>query len=437
MTPADTFRDPVSFPAYMIKGGYLCVPRFYGADHFGPPQIDETQEGEAFDEAVRFEGALKPHQIEATGKILAACGCEAEDGADGGVGVVGAAERMPARPPSLAGAMGGMLCIGCGMGKTVCGIYVSMRLRRRTLVLVHKGFLMSQWAERIRQFTNASIGFIRQDCAETDRDVVIGMIQSISKRDYDLSTFGLLIIDEAHHVAAPLFKEAVFKVRAKRVLALSATPNRKDGLSRLLHHSMGPVLFSAERPAETVRIVSLYVPIGKRREMVGRDGRPIYSKMLNALCGDEERTLLVSERMKGLLGDGRRIIVLSDRISQLEQLLACLTGRQGVLAADCGYYIGRSTEAERAEAETKKIMLSSYSMAREGLDCPHLDTLVLLSPIGDVTQAVGRILRHHPDKQTPLVLDVMDEYSVFQHMSRKRKNYYSKQGYVIETESSS
>ena len=407
MTPSDSFRESTPFNAFVQTTSHLCVPRYYGLHEFGPAEKDGTDAGESISST--FRGTLKPHQVKATSSILEECGRE---------------DRHP---------NGGMLVIGCGMGKTVCGIYVAMSLGVRTLVLVHKGFLMDQWAERIRQFTDATVGYIRQDREDKGKDITIAMIQSICKRTYDLTGYGLLIVDEAHHVAAPLFKEAIFKVASRHVLSLSATPERRDGLTRLLYHSMGGILYAQERPPEVVHVRRLIATQEKRREIVGYDGRPNYARMLNQIASDTVRTRKVaSYLLSSVLKEGRRrLLVLSDRINHLESLHGLLLSSSPDLP--CGFYIGRSTEEEREEAEKKTVILSTYCMAREGLDFPFLDTLVLLSPIGDVTQAVGRILRHQEGKADPLVVDVTDDYSLFLYMSKKRLSYYTKQDYLLET----
>lgn len=423
MVPKDSFsREAEPFDAYHIRDGSIHVPRWYGTAHWGEAGTDHTTCGVRTQAA--FGGELKEIQRQATGALL-------------GDFLAHAAGDAPPRP-RLASPRGGMLVLGCGQGKTVCGIYVACRMRMRTLVLVHKTFLVSQWAERVRQFSNATVGIIQQNVVNVDADIVIGMVQSIAVRDYPASIFeqfGLVICDEAHHMSAPCFSRALTKIPSRYVIALSATPQRKDGLRRLLHYSMGPVIFQSERAREHVLVTILTYDTSTQRELVGRDNRPLFGRMLNRLAADDERTRVVAGHLARLLaGAPRHVIVLSDRILQLERLEAALR-REGV--TDVGFYIGRSSEEERTSAEKCRVILSSYPMAREGLDLPTLDTICLLSPVGDVEQAIGRILRAHPNKCTPLCIDVHDPYSLFDHMMSKRRRYYNKQGYVSEVHGTS
>jgi len=169
---------------------------------------------------------------------------------------------------------GGILSLYCGAGKTVCALHLAATLRRKTLVVVGKSFLCDQWEERARHFLPAvRIGRIRQDVIDVGgRDVVIAMLQSLVARgeEYPTQDFGTVIVDECHHICARAFSRALFSIGALRhtrtrtpsnsgagqgggcvsgaavagkaslssevcLLGLSATPQRKDGLTDCLH----------------------------------------------------------------------------------------------------------------------------------------------------------------------------------------------------------
>ena len=119
----------------------------------------------------------------------------------------------------------------------------------------------------------------------------------------------------------------------------------------------------------------VYDNTSRHREIVGRDQRPVYARMVNHVAADSHRTDGAALHLSRILErSARRCIVLSDRIAQLEALRTTLVVR-GVDAGDVAYYIGRSTSAEREKAETKRVILSTYSMAREGLDIAVRRTL--------------------------------------------------------------
>ncbi len=160
---------------------------------------------------------------------------------------------------------GGILKLGCGIGKTNIAIYLSHKLKLKTLVIVHKEFLMDQWIERYKGLTNAKIGIIRQDKVDIKgKDVVIGMLQSISMKDYDqeiFNEFGLVVYDEVHHVASKVFSQALMKTSAEYTLGLSATPERSDGLFKVIKWHIGDILYSMEKKIGMFNITIILITI--------------------------------------------------------------------------------------------------------------------------------------------------------------------------------
>ena len=397
----------IPFKAFFTNGEFLAVPRMYGFEHFGAPQHDKRTLGSEI--AIEFTGSLKDHQIRAVDDVLSrfdtifACGC---------------------------------LVLPCGYGKTVCGLNIIARTKRKTLVLVHKNFLVQQWHERAKMFLpGASLGKIQQNTLDTDADIVVGMIQSLSKREYPaeiLNTFGLILVDEAHHVAAPVFSKALRYLNGKYIVGLSATPERRDGMTPLLYWSLGSICHRIERTPEHTLVSCMIYEGGKRKEITYRDGRVSLPLMLNNLVKDPIRNNLIADRIVVLMNNNRRIIVLSDRITQLHELCA-LVQTKHISAQDIAYYIGTTPAKDRDEAAKRQLILTTYSMAKEGLDIPILDTLILATPKGDVVQASGRIQRQHPNKKTPLIIDVVDTFSVFEQLRWKRWKFYRKEEFKCQT----
>lgn len=377
MTPIDSSfsnQTPIQFNAYESANGFLHVPRFYGFEHWGSPQFDRTSIGVDM-VADSFSGKLNSIQQDACRTTI---------------------ERLngPLR--------GGMVVLPCGYGKTVCALYIASQMKRRTLVLVHKGFLVEQWKERANTFLpGCSVGKIQQNVVNAEADIVIGMVQSLSKREYDsniMSTFGTLIIDESHHMAAPILHKALRHIPARYIVGLSATPNRRDGLTCLLYWSMGSICYKIERQPEHTLVSCVLYQGGKRKEILYKDGRISMPLMLNSLIEDDTRNEIIAERMIACYNNNRYIIVLTDRIKQLQKLYVLLSN-QGIPAKDMGFYIGTTKALERAASSECRIILSTYSMAKEGLDIPRLDTLVMATPKGDIVQASGRVQRKHSEKK--------------------------------------
>ena len=412
MVPIDNgySGDTVSFNAYLIDDNRLHVPRFYGFAHWGKAVANELTDGEAMS-GVSFNGTLNAVQQDATAPTL---------------------EQLRRDPH------GALLVLPCGYGKTVCALYLAHQLGRRTLVLVHKAFLVSQWHERANHFLpGTTVGKIQQNTVEWEADIVVGMVHSIAKRDYPpevLASFGTIIIDEAHHMSAPFFSRALRKngLNAKHILGLSATPERKDGLTGLLYHSMGPISHRIERAPEHTLVSCLIYENAKRREIKYRDGRISMPLMLNAIASDSVRNACIADHIVRCMAVGRHVIVLTDRLIQLNDLRDLLLSRN-VSADRIGFYIGSSTGEERERASICECILSTYSMAKEGLDIPRLDTLVMATPKGDVIQASGRVQRKHAHKHVPLIIDVVDSFSIFEALRWKRWNFYRKEQFVCQT----
>ena len=381
MTPVDSFgygSEATPFEVFTKSSTHLSVPRFYGIDHFGRAALDWTQKGTPLaPDAIEFAGELTSEQR----RVVAAV----------------ASTFLPDEP-ALPYPRGGMLVLPCGFGKTVLAIHVAVRVvKRKCLVLVHKQGLLEQWCQRAAQFApGASVGVLRQDRIDTDADILVAMIQTVARRDYAplLQDRGLVIVDECHHLGAPVFGSAMAKLACAWTLGLSATPERKDGLTPLLHMMMGPILYRVERAKESAYVTSLiFDERATRHEIVSASGRPVYVAMVNKLAVDPKRNATIAAHIARVQRAGRNILVLSERIAQLKALEALLADQEGVSPDAIGFYVGASTAAERDASATRSILLSTYHMAREGLDLKHLTALCLASPTSDLTQAVGRVQR--------------------------------------------
>jgi superfamily II DNA or RNA helicase len=389
---------------------------------------------------LEFGGELRGPQTEATSKVMA----------------------------QLIRLGGAMLVLPCGFGKTVCSIWVLAQLKRRALVLVHTGALADQWVDRMRTFLpGVRVGRIQQNVVDVDEcDVVVGLVQSIAKRDYDravLATFGTVIVDEAHHIAAPWFTGALRKLPCRYVLGLSATPDRKDGLGVILPWVLGPIAFRATREAEAVDVQMVeYVDPPNQVELLDRRGKPRCSEMLTILSENANRNAKIVACIVEHAQKGRSLIVLSERREQLMELERRLLNEEGAVSVTTApprkrrrktdppasplrdpepgtkLVIARVMGGTRSELRDHgfahaTVLLSTYPYAAEGIDIPRLDTLVMASPGVNVEQTIGRILRRHPHKQSPLVIDVKDAFSVFESRSWKRFRYYRSLNYTIRS----
>jgi superfamily II DNA or RNA helicase len=331
----------------------------------------------------------------------------------------------------------GLLQLPCGFGKTILALYICHLLGKKTLVIVHKEFLMDQWRERIQEFLpSAKIGKIQGTIIDsTGKDIVLGMLQSLSTKEYApaiFKEFGFTIIDETHHMGAEVFSNALFQIVTPYMLGLSATMERKDGMTKIFKMFLGEVLYSAQREVSTnivVQMVKYQVHDAEFNETIlNFKGQANYSSMIKKICEYNSRTDFILTILHHILANEshRQVMILAHNKSVLTYLYDAIQHRK---MASVGYYIGGMNATDLKETESKQVVIATYAMAEEALDIKSLNTLIMASPKTDVTQAVGRILREKHGQ--PLIVDIVDSHDTFIRQWAKRKKYYVSQKYSI------
>ena len=409
---SDFNKEEDEFCLCMETKKNLYVPKYYGLQQFGKPTLVSIPEPQKIN--LSFQGQLLPQQKDPVREYLNA-----------------AIDPLK---------MGGILQLPPGAGKTVMALYIISQLGVQTLIIVHKDFLLNQWKERINQYLpHARIGIIKQKTIQTKNiDISIASLQSLSMKDYEkdvFNDFGLVVIDECHHIAAQIFSKALSKINFKYALGLSATVNRKDGLSKVFKWFIGDVIYKVQ----TKQNVECQVLLAKfedryddySKEHVMFNGKVNISKMINNIAICNSRTQYIVQTLINVLNKepSRNVIILSDRRNHLEFIQELLKDK-----FDTGLYIGGMKNEHLEISKTKQIILGTFNMVSEGFDLPKLDTLVLATPKSDIEQSVGRIQRKHTltqDDNVPLIIDIIDNFSIFANQFNKRKAFYCKKKYSI------
>jgi hypothetical protein len=391
---------PPPFKVFRPTKNGICVPRYYGISKLGEPNEDKRPEPTRT--RVKFHGTLRDatHQNAALAAAI-----------DAGHGV---------------------LSLPCGFGKTTVSLAIACKLGYRTMIIVHKEFLANQWEERIKQFCpGATIGRVQQNKKDVECDFVIAMLQSLSLKEYtfgDFDSIGTLIVDEAHHICAKVFSQSLFKMCPKHIFGLSATPNRKDGLTKVLHWFMGPTFFAVEREnQQDVEVFPIEFECQRFRDPppCTRFGKLSLSTMITELTENRERNSMLVGLISRIAKSTRQTLVLSDRRQHCMMLHQCFPKRSGL-------YMGGMKEADLAESSTKKIIFATFSQAHEGLDIPSLDTVILATPKSDIVQSIGRIMRETKGKKNnPNIYDIFDQWSVCHAMYNKRLRVYKQGGFKM------
>lgn len=398
-----------NFPAYRESSNKLYVPHYYGVEKFGSPKEYKISEGTNIN--LEFNGSLRENQ-----EIVVKTYIDHVNKCKYG---------------------GGLLELPCAYGKTVLSLNIISRLKKKTFIIVHKEFLMNQWIERIGQFLpNAKVGKIQGQIIDIDnKDIVIGMLQSISMKEYPASlfeSFGLTIIDEVHHISSEVFSNSLFKLVTKYMLGLSATMNRKDGTTKVFKMFLGDIVFKGKRDEERnviVRAIEYYVDDDDFNKVITDfRGNPAYSTMISKLCEYNRRSEFILRVLSDMLVENplQQVMILAHNKNVLKYLHDAIAHRN---IATVGYYIGGMKETALKETETKKIVIATYSMAAEALDIKTLTTLIMATPKTDIEQSVGRILREK--HSNPIVVDIIDSHDLFKNQWQKRRKFYCKENYKI------
>jgi hypothetical protein len=320
---------------------------------------------------------------------------------------------------------------------TVMALKIISLIGKKTLILVHKEFLMNQWIERAAQFIpGAKIGKIQGQIFDVEgKDVVIGMIQTMYSRDFPAGTFdafGLTIIDEVHRIGSEEFSKTLLKTVTPYMLGISATVERKDRLTKILYMFIGPKIYEEDRADEDPVVVRGIEYITRDEGFAETEydfrGNPKFSTMISKLCDYGPRSDFIVRIIADLIVENpkNQIMVLAHNRSLLKYIYEAIEYK-GIATA--GYYLGGMKEADLKETETKQIVIATYAMAAEALDIKTLSTLVMATPKTDIEQSVGRILRER--HSNPIVVDIVDMHDLFKNQWRTRKTFYRKCNYRV------
>ncbi|MCO4782230.1 MAG: DEAD/DEAH box helicase [Candidatus Cloacimonetes bacterium] len=332
----------------------------------------------------------------------------------------------------------GLLIAPCGSGKTIMSIALIAKRQQKTLILVHTLDLLNQWNDRIKTFLGVKASLIGKGSKQTEGDIIIATVQTLV-RDKKLlmqleSEIGTLIVDECHHTPASTFSKVVSNLRPLYLYGCSATPNREDGLSFIMHLYLGKTLHQIH--SQTLQKSQLLLKPSLHKIATDffypydSEDQESYGKMMDSLINCDQRNELIVQKLEKTSDNIN--LILSQRVAH------CLTLQKMLQDKLPNHRIevltGSVSKVQREQiindAREKKVSyLIATQLADEGLDIPCLENLWLVTPSRNtsrIEQRVGRVMRLAKDKSDPKVFDFIDSKTkvlLSQYKTRLHKVY--------------
>ena len=302
-----------------------------------------------------------------------------------------------------------------GFGKTLLGAKIFEVRACTTLIVVNKNMLLNQWIERFVDYfgyDKKDIGYLGKGHNKLNGIIDVATMQSLKNDPTIIEKYSFVIVDECHHIPALTFEQIIKSFKGRYILGLSATPNRKDELQPILYQQLGEVSYEYKKK----RTHNNKLKIIRTEFSSNADN---YATIINELCVDENRNNLIIDAIKDNIE--RKILVLTDRIEHINIL-------ENFLQKENIDYIcvhGSQNKKEQVEnmnlVKSKSLILATTSYFGEGIDFPHLNTIMFATPIsyyGRLIQYLGRIGRGN---QECLAIDFLDSKNAMLNSAYKKR----------------
>ncbi len=358
----------------------------------------------------------------------------------------------------------GIFVLPAGTGKTQVGLECAALLKQKTLWLTHTKELLNQAKQRCEDNLICTTSTISEGNCDISGDIVFATVQTlaniIDKGDIKQNEFGLVIVDECHHLATNaesvmMFEKCLNYFSARYKLGLTATLHRADGLEKTTTKLIGNVIYELKKNDTKDKLIGYYegkpivevpaclfqVPaqinvVHTNYDISDKDvydvngGTLVFTKLITDLSMDKERNdliLVLAHNLKGYT------LIISERVDQLHYLSdrisssVCIDGKTPKKQ--------REKMVEEFRNGKHKVLLASYSLVAEGFDVPMLENLIMASPVKDerlVIQAIGRCQRPYQYKKIANIYDLVDNVSMLEKFFIKRKSVYKKEGWKLK-----
>ena len=342
----------------------------------------------------------------------------------------------------------GILSATTAFGKTVVAIWMIAQRLTNTLIIVHRRQLMNQWVERLKCFLQEpEIGQVGGGIDKRTGKIDVAIIQSLTHKHSVkelVKDYGMVIVDECHHISAFSFEQVLKSVRAKYVYGLTATPIRQDGHHPIVYMQCGPIRYKVNAKSQVLQRPFVHRVVFRHTDFSmikrGEDAEIKITDIYQALVEDNKRNDMILDDIIAAIVAGKSPLVLTERTAHVEFFAQKLAGfSKHVIALKGG--MGRKQlkavmdKLHSIPDEDERVIIATGKYIGEGFDDSRLDTLFLTMPIswkGVLQQYAGRLHRAHDNKTEVVIYDYVDmNEPMLANMYRKRLKGYEGMGYVI------
>lgn len=322
-----------------------------------------------------------------------------------------------------------------GSGKTIIGLELVVQKKQPTLILVHRKQLFDQWIDRIQSFLSIpkqNIGQIGNQKNKIGKEITVAMIQSLARADLTelRNQFGMIIVDECHHIPAKTFREVITQLNCFYLYGLTATPTRKNNDEKLIYVYIGNIIYEMtqkqlldkqnSKVEINIRETHLSAPFDYKIDN--------YETISQILIYDTNRNNLILRDISENISRFNSILILTERKSHVDVLNLYLKGSYETITIT-GNDSERSRKAkfEQIAQGHFQIIISTGQFFGEGIDISILECLFIVYPFAfesKLIQYIGRIQR---SENSPVIFDYRDsKIDYFEKMFKQRKRYYNK-----------